>query len=57
MLCGSVYTLTCDAENQLTAMNRANCVTADGSHGSYSQRSYAFDNAGNLITWSGVAFT
>ncbi|WP_423222644.1 RHS repeat-associated core domain-containing protein [Candidatus Amarolinea aalborgensis] len=37
-------------------LSGANCVTADGSYGSYSQRSYAYDNAGNLISWSGVEF-
>ncbi|MFZ1598002.1 MAG: RHS repeat-associated core domain-containing protein, partial [Anaerolineae bacterium] len=51
---------TYDTLNRLSTactLSGGSCAISDGSYGSYSQRSYAFDNAGNLTTWSGVAFT
>ena len=37
-------------------LNGANCATSDGSYGVYSQRSYQYNNAGNVTSFEGAAF-
>ena len=48
---------TLDRLQGACTLSGATCAGSDGSYGAYSQRSFGYNNAGNLTTWSGAGFT
>ena len=48
---------TLDRLQGACTLSGATCAGSDGSYGAYSQRSFGYNNAGNLTTWSGAVFT
>ena len=48
---------TLDRLSTACTLSGATCAGSDGSYGAYSQRSFGYNNAGNLTTWSGAVFT